>query len=138
MKLFTFIQSHNKSAALITTHSSFEKSYRPGLLKINKAVIRTKKSDESLAGPVQILAAHDLQSVVTATSTSRFNNSFTLVHTSVEEQSCKEKWKELDRAISEMYDGLSLNGMMIVVFGGKNNPVQNGACLVRVNRCRIA
>lgn len=135
MKLFTFIQSHNKSATLITTHPSVEKSYRPGLLKLNSAVVKRKKDEESLAEPVQMLAASDLNEAVTVTSRSRFNNNFTLVHTSLEkgELDRKAKLKELDKAIAEIYHGVSVNGMMIVIFGGKTNPVQNGACLVRVN-----
>ncbi len=134
MKLFTFIQSHNKSATLITTNSSVEKSYRPGLLKLNSTIVK-RKQDEPLAEPVQMLAASDLNEAVTVTSRSRFNNNFTLVHTSLEkgELDRKAKLKELDKAIAEIYHGVSVNGMMIVIFGGKTNPMQNGACLVRVN-----
>jgi hypothetical protein len=136
MKLFTFIQSHNKSATLITTHPSVEKSYRPGLLKLNSAVIKRKKDDEQLTEPVQMLVANDLKEAVTVTSLSRFNNNFTLSHTSQEkgELNRNEKLKELDQAIVEIYRGVSLNGsLMIVILGGKSDPVQNGACLVRVN-----
>jgi hypothetical protein len=99
MKLFTFIQSHNKSATLITTHPSVEKSYRPGLLKLNSAVVKRKKDEESLAEPVQMLVASDLNEAVTVTSRSRFNNNFTLVHTSLEkgELDCKAKLKDLDK-----------------------------------------
>ena len=139
MKLFTFIQSHNKSATLIITEASAERSYRPGLFKLNSAVIKKKKDDEPLAKPVQILVANDLKEAVSITSRSRFNNDFTLVHTSLGKinSDCKEKFRELDKAIAEIYDGVSLNGMMIVIFGGKSNPVQNGACLVRVNKSRV-
>lgn len=137
MKLFTFIQIHNKSATLITTHPTLEKSYRPELRQLTKAIIKSKKANEPIAEPVQIIAVHDFQSAVTATSMVRFNSSFTLVHTSLEEQNLEEKWKELDKSILELYNSVSINGMMIVIFGGKHNdPLQNGACLVRINRCR--
>ncbi|KZS03739.1 putative RNA exonuclease NEF-sp [Daphnia magna] len=139
MKLFTFIQSHNRSATLITTSLSLQKSYHPRLLKLKKAVVKCKKADESLVDPVQIVLASDFQDAVTMTRASRFNSSFTLVHTYAgrEQHNRKEKLKEIDKAIANMYTGISLNGMMIVIFGGKTNPTQNGACLVRVKKRSI-
>ncbi|XP_057372770.1 uncharacterized protein LOC130693610 [Daphnia carinata] len=140
MKLFTFIQSHNRSATLITTSLSLQKSYHPRLLTLNKAVVKRKKADEALVDPVQIVLASDFQDAVTRTRASRFNSSFTLVHTYAgtgEQHNRKEKLKEIDKAIANMYTGISLNGMMIVIFGGKTNPTQNGACLVRVNKHSI-
>lgn len=136
MKLFTFIQSHNKCATLVTTSPCLEKSYQPRLLKLKKALVKCKKIDEPLVDSVQIQLAKDFQEAVTITTASRFNSSFTLVHTSGarEQDNRKEKLKEMDEAIANMYRGISLNGIMIVIFGGKSNPTQNGACLVRVNK----
>lgn len=135
MKLFTFIQSHNQGATLITTNPSLERSYRPGLLKLSEEIVRNKKKNEPLADPVQIVAAKDFQDAVQSTIQSRLNQSFTLVHTSIEreEEDRNECLKDLDKAIAEVYHGISLNGMMIVIFGGRTSPLQNGACLVRVN-----
>lgn len=136
MKLFTFIQSHNKSATLITTQSAIQKTYGPGLTKLKKEVIKYSRKDESLAGPVQTFSVDDFQQAVQKAIETRLNNAFTLVHTSFDEEDCKckEKLKEVDRSVAQIYDGLSLNGMMILVFGGKSDPSQNGACLVRIKK----
>lgn len=120
---------------MITTHPTLEKSYRPRLLKLKKEVIRSRKINESLADPLQVIAAKNFQEAVQATIDSRLNQSFTMLHTSYEEHHLNriEHLRKLDQAIADIYKSISLNGMMIVVFGGRNNPSQNGACFVRVN-----
>lgn len=135
MKLFTFIQSYNLGATLITSNSTVENSYRPGLSNLKESLIRKKKKKDHLAEPVEVLSAKDFQDAVRLTQESRLNNSFTLVHTSLgnNEPTTKENLEQLDNVIQEIYEGISLNGMMVVILAGTND-FKNGACLVRVKK----
>lgn len=139
MKFFTFIQSYNQGATLITSNPAIEKTYRPELLKIKNSLIKNKKKKDRLAKPVEVFSAKDFQDAVRVTQESRLNNNFTLVHTSLGngQPNTKENLKELEAVIKETYEGISLNGMMVVILGGSTNSSHNGACLVRVKKSPI-
>ncbi len=48
-----------------------------------------------------------------------------------------EHLKKLDDVIADVYDKLAMRGIMIVIFGGKSNPMENGMCMIRVKKpCR--
>lgn len=68
-----------------------------------------------------------LQNIV-PTLESRMNKDLLYVHMSVadEEKKGNEHSKKLDDVIADVYDKLAMRGIMIVIFGGKSNPMENG------------
>lgn len=148
MKTFTFLQTHNREATLITggpTQKTIEQAYRPKLMTLAKGLVKLKRPDEPLVQPVRVLSAKDLPDVVQVFNDTRLDSCFTLIHTSLsspedkkDADSRKDKLKKLDRAIADIYEGISLNGMMIVIFGGSvEDETQNGACLVRIRKPHV-
>lgn len=152
IKLFTLLQSHNRDATLIVTQPALAKMYQPKLISIKPGLVK-RKEDERLVPPVRVVTVEGLKEVVRAVEDTRLDSSFTLVHTSVEidseeededEASKKKKKKmkkktlmELDKAIGDIYRGISLQGMMVLIFGGSKDALENGACFVRINRPNI-
>ena len=139
MKLFTFLQSHNRGATLIVTKPTTADVYRPKLTELHPNLVK-RKEGEPLVQSVRVLTAEDLQEVVRLTEETRLDSSFTLAHTSIEigdavkEKKKKKKLRELDEAIAKIYSGISINGMMIVIFSGNEDGSKNGACMVRINK----
>ena len=133
MKFFTFIQSQNKSAALIT-HPEHESAYRPKM-PIRQGLFL--KSDEIKVPPVNIRVETKLKDVVPSLQT-QLDKNFIFVHTTIDkEKELKENLRELDQVIVDMYNKIPENAMMVVIFGGKTNPiVENGVCMIRVKKPR--
>lgn len=139
IKMFSSIQCLNKGATLITSQPETEKVYRPKIVALKKELIKFDSKKDSLVGPVRCLSAKDLPSIVQAVKDTRSDSKFTVIHTEIEkieeEADRKEKWKQLDKAIGDIYNQIPLKGIMVVVFGGsEEDPTRNGACLVRVNQ----
>ncbi len=108
-------------------------------MTLKKELIKLKDKKDAVVGPVRCLSAKDLPSIIQAVKDTRFDSNFTLIHTEIEkmegETARKEKWKQLDKAIADIYQQIPVKGMMVVVFGGsEEDSTQNGACLVRINK----
>jgi len=128
MKFFTFVQSLDKSAILIT-QPTYDKIYRP------KTPLHRGLFENVKAASVEIRQENKLEDVFPALQ-SRMNKDLVFVHTSVvdEEKKENEHFKKLDDLIADVYDKLAMRGMMIVIFGGKTNPLENGMCMIRVKK----
>ncbi|XP_046651344.1 RNA exonuclease 1-like [Daphnia pulicaria] len=131
MKFFTFVQSLDKSTVLIT-QPTYDKIYRPKT-PLHSGLFGNVKADS-----VEIVPETKLQNIV-PTLESRMNKDLLYVHMSVadEEKKGNEHLKILDDVIADVYDKLAMRGIMIVIFGGKSNPMENGMCMIRVKKpCR--
>ena len=141
MKLFTFIQSQNKDATLVTS-SSFVEEYQPKLTDLKPCLIK-KKSDDLPAKAVTIHDANDIKSSIKMGLNHILDHSFTLIHTSAacenkDEAKRHKEMKKVDKYIGKLFKSISANGMMIVVFGGSTeDPTKNGACFVRINKPEV-
>merc|ERR1712071_657178 len=117
MKLFTFIQTQNKEATLIA-HPSIGKEYQPKLTELKTSSVKTTLD-------------HIL------------DHNFTMIHSSIEDAADDEaqrqkKMKKADKYIGKLFRKISLNGMLVVVFGGSTkDETKNGACFVRINKPRV-
>ncbi len=131
MKFFTFVQSLDKSTVLIT-QPTYDKIYRP------KTPLHRSLFGNVKAASVEIVPETKLQNIV-PTLESRMNKDLVYVHMSVadEEKKGNEHLKKLDDVIADVYDKFAMRGIMIVIFGGKSNPMENGMCMIRVKKpCR--
>ncbi len=133
MKFFTFVQSQNKSAALIT-HPTNETTYRPKI-PIRPELFLTSNGPK--VAPVDIQVEPKFEDAVAALQ-SKLDKDFVFAHTAIDrEKELDDNLKQLDKDIADVYNKIAPNGMMIVIFGGKTYPsVENGACLVRVKKPR--
>lgn len=138
MKLFTFIQSQNKEATLVAS-PAFTEEYKPQLTDLKPCLIK-KKSDDSLAKAVAIHTTDNLKDSIKTGLNHILDHGFTLIHTSAEcdkknEGKHHKKMKKVDKYIGDLFKNISVQGMMVVVFGGSTrDPTKNGACFVRINK----
>jgi len=138
MKLFTFIQSQNKQATLVASPAIIQE-YKPKLDVLKPCLIR-KKPDESPAKAVAIHEASDLKNSVKTGLNHVLDQNFTVIHTSIDCESSDEakrhkRMKKIDKHIGRLFKSISVNGMMVVVFGGSvKDSTKNGACFVRINK----
>ena len=130
MKFFTYVQSLGKSALLIT-QPTHDKIYRPKT-PLHQGLFYNVK-----AAPVEIIQETELQGVVPALE-SRMDKDLVFIHTIIDEDKTDQgHLKKLDKVIADVYNKLAMSGMMIVIFGGKTNPMGNGVCMIRVKKpCR--
>lgn len=130
MKFFTYVQSLGKSALLIT-QPKHDQIYRPKTPLHQGLFINVK------AAPVEIIQETELQGVVPALE-SRMDKDLVFIHTIIDEDKTDQgHLKKLDKVIADVYNKLAMSGMMIVIFGGKTNPMENGVCMIRVKKpCR--
>ena len=141
MKLFTFIQTQNKEATLIA-HPSIGKEYQPKLTELKTSLVKKKEGSE-LVKAVEIHEAEDLKSSVKTTLDHILDHNFTMIHSSIEDAADDEaqrqkKMKKADKYIGKLFRKISLNGMLVVVFGGSTkDETKNGACFVRINKPRV-
>lgn len=154
-KLFTFLQSYNVSATLVTQLDFFD-HYNPTVRNLDSHLLVVQpKPDEPVAGQLTVVQSHSLKDAVEKTVTNagqkknkmkKNNNSnssskFTLIHSNVDAFAPvdrRKQFKELDESISRIFQqSVAVNGLMVVIFAGTRNPLQNGMCLVRVNQQQI-
>ena len=137
MKLFTFIQSQNKTATLICPKPLLPE-YLPKITELLPSQIK-KSPDEIPVNPVQVYEAESITEAVDSSIKVILNSNFTLIHSRMEavNESRKDQLKKLDSQILELFNNISLNGMFIVIFGGTKDALQSGACFVRINKPKI-
>lgn len=126
MKFFTFIQSVDKSTILIT-HPAHDKIYRPKT-PIHSGLFTCKTA------PVKIVQQAEMQSIAT-TLESESNKNLVFVHTALaKEEENKGHLKKLDQLIADLYKQMPMRGVMIIIFGGKENSLENGLCMINVKK----
>ena len=127
MKFFAHVQSLDKSALLIT-HPTHDKIYRPKT-PLHRGLFGSVK-----AVPVEIFQESELQCVIPALE-SKMDKDLVFIHTNIDkEKTHQEHLKKLDKVIANVYNKLAMNGIMVVIFGGKTNPLENGVCMIRVKK----
>jgi hypothetical protein len=126
MKFFSFVQSLDKTAVLIT-QATHDKIYRP------KTPLHRGLFHNVRAAPVEIFNESRLQGVLPALESS-MHKDLVFVHTIVEEEKDNEHLRKLDDVIAGVYNKIAMSGIMIVIFGGKTNSLENGVCMIRVKQ----
>jgi hypothetical protein len=137
-KLFTFLESHNISSLLITG-PKFIDYYKPTIHLNYQPHLMAKKSLYNYCGPVRIVEADSVKSALKEAIANSGREKLTLVHTEVSgdaqpSEKRRKKLKKLDKAIGKVFQNVTVNGLLIVIFSGTQEPLQNGVCFVRVNQ----
>ncbi|XP_057372775.1 uncharacterized protein LOC130693613 [Daphnia carinata] len=126
MKFFTFIQNVDKSAILIT-HPAHDKIYRPKT-PLHPGLFNCR------ADPVKIVQQPEMEKIAT-TLDSESKKDLVFVHTAVaKEEENKGHLKKLDQLIADLHERMPMRGVMIVVFGGAENSLENGLCMINVKK----
>lgn len=75
-----------------------------------------------------------MQSIAT-TLESESNKNLVFVHTALaKEEENKGHLKKLDQLIADLYKQMPMRGVMIIIFGGKENSLENGLCMINVKK----
>lgn len=128
MKFFAFVQNFDKTAILITD-PAYDKIYQHKT-EIQGGLFNSKTD------PVKIVPQPEWEKIA-MTLEPEPNKDLVFIHTAVaKEEKDKGHLKKLDKLISDLHDRIPKCGMLIVIFGGKTNPSENGVCMARVNKPR--
>ena len=88
-------------------------------------------------GEITVTECHTIKDAVHHTTMQNGKAKLTLVHTKVKDGKRSKRLKRLDQYIKEIYDTVAVNGLMIVVCAGTDQPLQNGFSLVRINQKQV-